>query len=116
MYTNELKGNIASGIRAFEGANYEVRRSVAKYLAILLAASQDVFSSANQSKISNINQKNTIKVEEMLNYLSEGFRHGHLNLLKSNTTEQSKELTVVQHEIRAGMTYVRDTREKLFSD
>jgi hypothetical protein len=51
MYTSELEGNIALGFRAFDGSNYEVRCSIAKYLAILLAASQDIFLDTNQSKI-----------------------------------------------------------------
>ena len=42
MYTSELEGNIALGFRAFEGANYEVRCSVAKYLAILIAAARNI--------------------------------------------------------------------------
>jgi len=51
MYTSELEGNIALGFRAFDGSNNEVRCSVAKYLAILLSASQDIFSDTHQSKI-----------------------------------------------------------------
>ncbi len=50
MYTNELETNITIGLRAFENSNYEVRCSVAKYLAILLAAAQDILSDRNQSK------------------------------------------------------------------
>jgi hypothetical protein len=51
MYTSELEGNIALGFRAFDGSNYEVRCSISKYLAILLAASLNNLSDTNQSKI-----------------------------------------------------------------
>ncbi len=51
MYTSELEGNITIGFRAFENSNYEVRCSIAKYLAILLAASQNILSDRNQSKV-----------------------------------------------------------------
>jgi hypothetical protein len=45
MYTGELEGNLTIGLRAFENSNDDVRCSVAKYLARLLA------SDRNQSKI-----------------------------------------------------------------
>ncbi len=99
MYTNELEGNIALGFRAFDGSNYKVRCSVANYLAILLAKSQ-----------SSLADTKTIKAEDILNYLSEGFLHGHISLLKPNTKEQCKGLMTVQHEIRIGVTRVRDEK------
>ena len=51
MYTSELEGNIALGFRGFESSNYEVRYLIAKFLAILLAATQDICSDKNQSRI-----------------------------------------------------------------
>jgi len=50
MYTSELEGNVTLGFRALDGSNYEVRCSIAKYLAALLAATQETTSNINQSK------------------------------------------------------------------
>jgi len=50
MYTSELEGNVTLGFRALDGSNYEVRCSIAKYLAALLAATQETTSNTNQSK------------------------------------------------------------------
>jgi hypothetical protein len=60
---------------------------------------------------SNTSNTNKIKVEEILNYLSEGFLRGNLNSFKFNTTEQSKRPTRVQNEIRIGVTYVRHEKK-----
>ena len=49
MYTSELERNVALGFRALDGSNYEVRCSIAKYLAALLAATQETTSNSNQS-------------------------------------------------------------------
>ena len=51
MYTTELESNVTLAFRALDGSNYEVRCSVAKYLASLLAATQDVPASANSSRV-----------------------------------------------------------------
>ena len=59
----------------------------------------------NKSNSSLTNTKK-IKVEDMLNYLSEGFLRGNINLLKSSIIEQSKGLTTVSNEIRIGITHV----------
>lgn len=59
---------------------------------------------------SNTSNTNKIKVEEILNYLSEGFLRGNLNSFKFNTMEQSKGLTTV----RIGVTYVKIRKEYLF--
>lgn len=55
-----------------------------------------------------------LKIEDLLNYLAEGFLHGHINSLKSNTNEQLKgtTTTTIQHEIRIGVTYVRTQKIK----
>ncbi len=50
MYTSELEGNLTLGFRALDGSNYEVRCSIAKYLAALFAATQETASNTNQSK------------------------------------------------------------------
>lgn len=50
MYTTELESNITLGFRALDGSNYEVRCSIAKYLAALLAATQETTTNPNQSK------------------------------------------------------------------
>jgi hypothetical protein len=50
MYTTELEGNVTLGFRVLDGSNYEVRCSIAKYLAALLAATQETASNTNQSK------------------------------------------------------------------
>jgi hypothetical protein len=50
MYTSELEGNVTLGFRALDGSNYEVRCSIAKYLAALLAATQETTTNPNQSK------------------------------------------------------------------
>lgn len=50
MYTTELEGNITLGFRALDGSNYEVRCSIAKYLAALLAATQETTTNPNQSE------------------------------------------------------------------
>ena len=49
MSTSELEGNITLGFRALDGSNYEVRCSIAKYLAALLATTQELASSLNQA-------------------------------------------------------------------
>jgi len=59
---------------------------------------------------SNTSNANKIKVEEILNYLSDGFLRGNLNSFKFNTTEQSKGPTTV----RIGVTYVKTRKEYLF--
>ncbi|CAF1344983.1 unnamed protein product [Adineta steineri] len=109
MYTSELEGNVTLAFRALDGSNYEVRCSVAKYLAALLAATQDIASNANQNTInrSNANTANTkkIKTEDILNYLAGGFLRGNIGFLKSNTTERIKGPTTVQREIRIGVTH-----------
>jgi hypothetical protein len=63
----------------------------------------------NKSNVSVTNIKK-IKAEDILNYLAEGFLRGNINCLKSNTNEQIKRSTTVQHEIRIGITHV--SREK----
>ncbi len=55
MYTTELEGNVTLGFRALDGSNYEVRCSIAKYLAALLAATQELNSSKEFSKKKNLN-------------------------------------------------------------
>jgi len=55
MYTTELEGNVTLGFRALDGSNYEVRCSIAKYLAALLAATQELNSSKEFSKKPNLN-------------------------------------------------------------
>jgi hypothetical protein len=59
---------------------------------------------------SNTSNTNKTKVEEILNYLSEGFIRGNLNSFKFNTMEQSKGPTTV----RIGVTYVKIRKEYLF--
>jgi hypothetical protein len=108
MYTSELEGNIALGFRAFDGSNYEVRCSVAKYLAILLSASQDIFLDTHLS-VTNIKK---IKTEEILNYLGEGFLHGNISFLKPNTNEQLKGPSTTHRDIRIGVTHVRKKTKK----
>ena len=128
MYTTELEGNVTLAFRALDGSNYEVRCSIAKYLAALLAATQDLPSNSNQSKSifdffcffkksildtmnkSNANAANMkkVKTEDILNYLAGGFLRGNIGFLKSNTTERIKGPTTVQREIRIGVTHVRN--------
>jgi hypothetical protein len=50
MYTTELEGNVTLAFRALDGSNYEVRCSIAKYLAALLAATQEISPNSNQRK------------------------------------------------------------------
>ena len=50
MYTSELEGNVTLSFRARDGSNYEVRCSIAKYLAALLTATQETISNPSQSK------------------------------------------------------------------
>lgn len=131
MYTTELEGNVTVAFRALDGSNYEVRCSIAKYLAALLAATQDVTSNPNQSKpgrsvklspricildtlsksTANAANAKKIKAEDILNYLAGGFLRGNIGFLKTNTTERIKGPTTVQREIRIGVTHVsRDAR------
>ncbi|UJR09975.1 hypothetical protein I4U23_014199 [Adineta vaga] len=109
MYTTELEGNVTLAFRALDGSNYEVRCSIAKYLAALLAATQDVTSNLSQSTMnkSSTNTANAkkIKSEDILNYLAGGFLRGNIGFLKSNTTERIKGPTTVQREIRIGVTH-----------
>lgn len=109
MYTTELEGNVTLAFRALDGSNYEVRCSIAKYLAALLAATQDIPSNSNPNAMnkSNTNTANIkkIKVEDILNYLASGFLRGNIGFLKSNTTERIKGPTTVQREIRIGVTH-----------
>ncbi|CAF4841473.1 unnamed protein product, partial [Rotaria sp. Silwood1] len=109
MYTNELEGNVTLGFRALDGSNYEVRCSIAKYLAALLAATQETTLNQNQNTMnkSNVNVTNMkkIKTEDLLNYLASGFLRGNIGFLKSNTTERIKGPTTVQREIRIGVTH-----------
>jgi hypothetical protein len=58
MYTTELEGNVTLGFRALDGSNYEVRCSIAKYLAALLAATQETTANSNQSKEFTPEKKN----------------------------------------------------------
>jgi hypothetical protein len=113
MYTSELEGNVTLAFRALDSSNYEVRCSIAKYLAALLAATQEIPSNTNQTNTmsrSNTNASNTkkIKTEDILNYLAGGFLRGNLGFLKSNTTERIKGPTTVQREVRIGVTHVRN--------
>ncbi|CAF0968829.1 unnamed protein product [Rotaria sordida] len=109
MYTNELEGNVTLAFRALDGSNYEVRCSIAKYLAALLAATQETILNPNQNTMnkSNVNVTNIkkIKAEDLLNYLAGGFLRGNIGFLKSNTTERIKGPTTVQREIRIGVTH-----------
>ncbi len=109
MYTSELEGNVTLGFRALDGSNYEVRCSIAKYLAALLAATQETTSNINQNTMnkSNANIANIkkLKTEDILNYLASGFLRGNIGFLKSNTTERIKGPTTVQREIRIGVTH-----------
>ena len=50
MYTTELEGNVTLGFRALDGSNYEVRCSIAKYFAALLAATQDASLTSSLSE------------------------------------------------------------------
>ncbi|CAF1153890.1 unnamed protein product [Adineta ricciae] len=109
MYTTELEGNVTLAFRALDSSNYEVRCSVAKYLAALLAATQDVTSNPNPNTMSksttNAANVKKIKVEDILNYLAGGFLRGNIGFLKTNTTERIKGPTTVQREIRIGVTH-----------
>lgn len=97
MYTSELDGNVTLGLRAFDGSNYQVRCTIAKYLAILLAT----FQSLPSDRISSISVTSThqVKMEKMLNYLAKGFL-----ILKPTIANQA------QNEVRIGISYVRHTR------
>jgi hypothetical protein len=64
MYNSELEGNIASAFRAFDTCNYEVRRVIAKYLAVLLTAYQDKSLHASQSKTKSIHAINEQYVDK----------------------------------------------------
>ncbi|CAF1187973.1 unnamed protein product, partial [Didymodactylos carnosus] len=109
MYTTDLDNNVLLGFRALDGSNYDVRCSVAKYLAALLATSQNPpLSNMNQSSQkanSNTNSIRRAKTEDILNYLAGGFLRGGVGFLKSNTTERIKGPTAVQREIRIGVTH-----------
>jgi len=109
MYTTELESNVTLGFRALDGSNYEVRCSIAKYLAALLAATQETTTNSSQNTMtkSNTNAANAkkIKTEDILNYLAGGFLRGNIGFLKSNTTERIKGPTSVQREIRIGVTH-----------
>ena len=89
MYTSELEGNLTIGLRAFENSNDDVRCSVAKYLARLLAS---------------VNTSSKAKAEEVLNYLSQGFLHDI----------QTKKSTTLLNEVRIGIVYVRTSKKNLF--
>ncbi|CAF1591890.1 unnamed protein product, partial [Rotaria magnacalcarata] len=88
------------------GSNYEVRCSVAKYLAALLAATQETNLNSNQNPMNksnaNVTNAKKVKAEDLLNYLAGGFLRGNIGFLKSNTTERLKGPTTVQREIRIG--------------
>ncbi|CAF2246902.1 unnamed protein product [Rotaria magnacalcarata] len=109
MYTSELEGNVTLGFRALDGSNYEVRCSVAKYLAALLAATQETNLNSNQNPMNksnaNVTNAKKVKAEDLLNYLAGGFLRGNIGFLKSNTTERLKGPTTVQREIRIGVTH-----------
>jgi hypothetical protein len=68
MYTSELEGNVTLGFRALDGSNYEVRCSIAKYLAALLAATQETTSNTNQSKRIFSNKNFEIFVKSIFRY------------------------------------------------
>jgi formate dehydrogenase maturation protein FdhE len=104
MYTTELEGNVTLGFRALDGSNYEVRCSIAKYLAALLAATQEPSTNKTNTNAANVKK---IKTEDILNYLAGGFLRGNIGFLKTNTTERIKGPTTVQREIRIGVTHVR---------
>lgn len=111
MYTTELESNVALAFRALDGSNYEVRCSIAKYLAALLAATQESASTTSTTTAMKTTSANAsanvkkVKVEDMLNYLAGGFLRGNIGFLKSNTTERLKGPTTVQREIRIGVTH-----------
>ena len=112
MYTTELEGNVTLAFRALDGSNYEVRCSIAKYLAALLAATQETAPTGTnpiKQALNSATNTKKIKIDDMLNYLAGGFLRGNIGSFKSNTTERLKGPSTVQREIRIGVTHVSFT-------
>ena len=100
MFTHEFEGSIALGFRALAGSNYEARRSIANFLAVLLSSSLDSMIKSNGTSTK------PVQVEDILRYLAAGFLRGSTRCLKPGVNEQSPSSTSNQREIRMGITYV----------
>ena len=103
MLTHEFEASIAVGFRALVGSNYEARRSIAHFLAVLLSSWLDSMIKSNRTGTK------VMQVEEVLRYLGAGFLRGNTRCLKPGVSEQSSSSsssTSSQREIRMGITYV----------
>lgn len=100
LVTSEIESVFSICFRAFEGSNYDVRCTVSDVLASIFAMSQ--LSPLPQAK----NQKQ-VSIEELLSLLSSGFKKGGIGFLKASTaTDMIKGASVVNREIRLGVTHV----------
>lgn len=100
LVTSEVESVFSICFRAFEGSNYDVRCSVSEVLATLFNLSQS-------PSIPQVKNQRHVSIEELLSLLSAGFKKGGIGFLKSSSaSDMIKGASIVNREIRLGVTYV----------